>query len=178
MRVRLVWRADDSALQRQLRDLICLAVVGDHVRWVLNEDDELADWLAQAAGQWRRWADQVATQLAASGVAPDGRVRSLAEDIPLNWVPDGWLSADEARGLIGRRLGRVAEWAEYRQSQAEGPDAELLAVIAAGLETQLRARRKAADHAGRERVNRNAAVRAERLRNRQWARSGGDAPPL
>jgi hypothetical protein len=178
MAARFDGRADDTLLQHQLRDLICLAVVGDHVRWVLIDDEELADWLTRAADQWRRWADQVATRLAAAGVAPDGRVRSLAEDIPLNWVPDGRLTSDQARDLIGRRLGRVTEWAEYRQSQAEGADAELLALISTGLVAQLRDRRESAEHARRERENRNAAVRAGRLRNRLRARSVSAAPPL
>jgi hypothetical protein len=133
----------ETELQRELRDLICLAVAGDHVRWVLAEDDELGDWLAQAAGQWREWAEQVAAQLVASDVAPDGRVRSLAKDIPLNWVPEGWLSRSDARHLIVARLTLVADWARHRHSQAKGAQAELLDRVASGLEAQLRARRKA-----------------------------------
>lgn len=132
---------NENELQRQLRDLICLAVVGDHVRWVLREDEELGDWLAEATRKWRLWADRVATQLVAAGIAPDGRVRSLAKDLPLNWVPDGWLSGDDARRLIAARLALVAEWARYRQLHAESADAELLDLVATGLEAQLRARR-------------------------------------
>ena len=45
---------DENALQHELRDLICLAVVADHLRWVLTDDDELGDWLAEAAREWRR----------------------------------------------------------------------------------------------------------------------------
>ena len=67
-------------LQAELRDLLCLAVVGDHVRWVTN-DEELAAWLADASAQWRGWADQVADKLVAAGIAPDGRVRSLRPGI-------------------------------------------------------------------------------------------------
>lgn len=130
---------DESALQHQLRDLLCLAVVGDHVRWAVTDDDELADWLADAAGQWRAWAEQVAARLVASRIAPDGRVRSLAKDIPLNWVPDGWLSGEVARPLIAGRVTRVAEWTRYRLSHADGADAELLAAVASGLEAQLHA---------------------------------------
>ena len=155
----------ESELQRQLRDLICLAVVGDHVRWVLTNDDELGDWLAEAAGEWRGWAEQVATQLVASDVAPDGRVRSLAKDIPLNWVPEGWLSGGVAQRLIAERLALVAERARYRHSQAKGADAELLDLVATGLETQVRTRRESAQiHAERDRPSQNAAVRAEHLR--------------
>jgi hypothetical protein len=133
---------DENELQRQLRDLICLAVVGDHVRWVLRDDDEFSDWLAEAIGTWRLWADQVATQLVAAGIAPDGRIRSLVKDLPLNWVPDGWLSSDDARGLIAERLALVAEWARYRQLHATSADVELFDLVAAGLEGQFHARRQ------------------------------------
>lgn len=136
---------DENALQHELRDLICLAVVADHVRWVLTDDDELGDWLAEAARQWRGWAEQVAARLVESQIAPDGRVRSLAKDIPLNWAPDGWVSGEAARPLIAERLTRVAEWARYRHSQAEGTDAELLGSVATGLEAQLSARRRSGD---------------------------------
>ena len=70
---------DEDALQYLLRDLICLATVADHVRWVLVDDPELRTWLAGAAGEWRGWAEQAAAQLAKSEIAPDGRIR-----IPLN----------------------------------------------------------------------------------------------
>jgi hypothetical protein len=133
-------RAEESELQRQLRDLICLAVFGDHVRWV-TDDNELDDWLAQAAGEWRSWADRVARQLIASGVAPDGRVRSLARDISLNWVPEGWLSADQARRLVAERLAVVAGWARFRHSQADGADVQLFGFVSTGLDAQLRALR-------------------------------------
>jgi hypothetical protein len=136
---RVRW-VDENALQHQLRDLLCLAAVGDHVRWVLTDDDELGDWLAKAAAQWRGWAEQVAAQLVTSQLPPDGRVRSLAKDIPSNWVPDGWLSGEAARPLIARRLEQVAEWTRHRHSEAHGADAELLGSVAAGLEGQLRAR--------------------------------------
>jgi starvation-inducible DNA-binding protein len=124
-------------LQAELRDLLCLAVVGDHVRWVLIGDDgaELAAWLADATMRWRALADRVAQQLVTLGVAPDGRVRSLAQDIPLNWVPEGWLRADEARPLIAVRLHVVAGWAGQRRSQATDPDVvQLLDAVCAGLE--------------------------------------------
>ena len=130
-------QASASELQEQLRDLICLAVVGDHVRWVLTDKGELGDWLRKAADQWRGWADRVAVQLAASGIAPDGRVRSLIKDIPLNWVPDGWLSGDDGRRLIAQRLALVAEWARYRESRANGTDHEVFDLVATGLEAQL-----------------------------------------
>jgi starvation-inducible DNA-binding protein len=127
-------RADE--LQRELRDLLCLAVVGDHIRWVLTEEDgELAEWLAEVVPEWRRLADQVAKRLVALGVAPDGRVRALAKDVPVNWVPAGWLSRDEAERLLADRLHAVASSARVRRSHATDPDtAQLLDVVSAGLE--------------------------------------------
>ena len=139
-------------LQRQLRDLLCLAVVGDHLRWVVIGDEaaELTEWLADAIAQWRAWADQVAKHLATLGVAPDGRVRSLAEDISLNWVPDGWLRADEARRLVDDRLRAVAGWARYRRAQATDADTvQLLDAVCAGFEAQICARDAVRDHLGK-----------------------------
>jgi hypothetical protein len=128
-----------AELQGELRDLLALAVVGDHVRWVLtgNETAELADWLAEAVTRWRVLADRVAMHLVKLGVAPDGRVRSLVEDIPLNWVPEGWLRPDEARRLVSDRLSLLAGWARYRRSQAADPDTmRLLDAVCSGLENR------------------------------------------
>jgi starvation-inducible DNA-binding protein len=124
-------------LQAELRDLLCLAVVGDHVRWVATGDEaaELTEWLTDAVARWRALADRVASHLVTLGVAPDGRVRSLAEDIPLNWVPNGWLRADEARRLVADRLRSVAGRARYRRSQAtETGTMKLLDAVCSGLE--------------------------------------------
>lgn len=125
-----------DGLQDQLRDLLVLTVVGDHVRWVLTGDDaeELRLWLRDAVPRWRSWADQVATRLVALGVPPDGRVRSLARDIPLNWVPDGWLSSEQARRLVDQRVRSAAGRARHRCSQATDTDTvQLLDAICTGL---------------------------------------------
>jgi DNA-binding ferritin-like protein len=104
-------RAARAALQGELRDLLCLAVVGEHLRWVVRGDGgELGRWLSDAVPRWRALADEVAKRLVALGVPPDGRVRSLAQDIPLNWVPEGWLPPDEARQLLEQRLHTLGEW--------------------------------------------------------------------
>lgn len=129
-------------LKEELRDLLDLAVVGDHVRWVVVGDEagELADWLAGAVPQWRALAERVSQHLVALGVAPDGRVRSLAKDIPLHWVPEGWLQVDEARRLIVDRLRTVGEWACYRHSQATDSDTvQLLDAVCSSLKAQARA---------------------------------------
>ena len=129
-------------LQDQLRDLLALAVVGDHVRWALagDEAEELVDWLAEATAEWRSWADRVARHLVTQGVAPDGRVRSLAKDIPLQWVPDGWLGRDDAFPLVANRLRTAAVWARYRRSQAiDAETVRVLDLVCVGLEAQVHA---------------------------------------
>ena len=130
-------------LQGLLRDLLCLAAVGDHVRWVLVGDEckGLADWLTEAIAQWRSWADQVAKHLVTLRVAPDGRVRSSASHVPVLQVPDpdGWLGRDDGRRIVEDRLRTVVEWARYRRSQATAPDTvHLLDMICVGLEAQAR----------------------------------------
>jgi starvation-inducible DNA-binding protein len=154
-------------LQEQLRDLLCLAVFGDHVRWVLTGDQAggLADWLANATVQWRAWADHVAKHLVTLGVAPDGRVRSLAKDILVNWVPDGWLRPDEAGRLLAVRLASAAGWARHRRAKAATlPDTvHLLDAVSSGLEAQARAWGEMAfDSSAGDR----AAVPAKMLRRR------------
>ena len=126
-------------LQKEFRDLLCLAVVGDHVRWVVTGDDSAAfgGWLSDAAGKWREWADQVAKELIVLGVPPDGRVRALAEDLPLNWVPDGWLPIDDARQLVSSRLARVAGWARQRRALTTNARfLQLLDAVSSGLDEQ------------------------------------------
>jgi starvation-inducible DNA-binding protein len=129
-------------LQEELRDLLDLAVVGDHVRWVIVGDEagELADWLAEAVPQWRALAERVSRHLVNLGVAPDGRVRSLAKDIPVHWVPEGWLRPDEVRRLVADRLRVLGGWACYRRSQATNPDTvQLLDAVCSSLKAQARA---------------------------------------
>jgi hypothetical protein len=52
--------------------------------------------------------------LASIGVPPDARIRSLAKDIRLNWVPDGWLRPDEGRRLANHRVRSAAARARQR----------------------------------------------------------------
>jgi starvation-inducible DNA-binding protein len=129
-------------LQGELRDLLCLAIAGDHVRWVLRggEGAELSEWLGGAITQWRGWADQVARHLVALGVAPDARLRALAKDMALNWVPDGWLDPEEARRLVDHRVHAAVRWARLRSAEAADADTvQLLNIVSAGLAAQARA---------------------------------------
>jgi starvation-inducible DNA-binding protein len=129
-------RGDAAELQRQLRDLLCLAVVGDHIRWVLvDENGDLAEWLAAVVPEWRALAEQVAERLIDLGVPPDGRLRALAQDISAHWVPDGWLDREPAERLLADRLQIVSSSARLRRAQAsDGETARVLEAVAAGLE--------------------------------------------
>jgi len=72
-------------------------------------------------------------------------VRSLAKDISVNWVPDGWLRPDEARRLLAFRLASAAASACYRRSNATAPDTvRLLNAVCSGLEAQAHGRREVA----------------------------------
>jgi starvation-inducible DNA-binding protein len=133
--------APTDELQGELRDLLCLAVVGDHIRGVLVGDGaaEFANLLREVTAQWRAWADQVTQHLVTLGVPPDGRVRSLAKDISQNWVPDGWLDVEGARRLLVERLGTLAGWAAIRRSQGgDSPTTQLFDTVCSGLEAQMK----------------------------------------
>jgi starvation-inducible DNA-binding protein len=139
-RARSHW-SEAEELQDEMRELLSLAVLGDHVRWVLVDDAELADWLAEAVPKWRAWAGEAARRLVTIGIPPDGRLRSLVRDLSSNWVPDGWLEPAEARGLVDHRVRVAAARARHRQSQASDLAlVDLFDRLCTGLEEQVRAR--------------------------------------
>lgn len=129
-------------VQEELRNLLRLAVVGDHVRWVLKGEgsSELAAWLREAVSQWRAWAEVWAERMVQVDVAPDGRVKTLARDITRQWVPSGWLTVPDARDLLVVRLSELIE-----RTKVCGPlttvedDQSRLAEVESGLEAQRRA---------------------------------------
>lgn len=105
-----------------------------------DDTTAVAAWLAAATLDWRASANVVARRIADNGTAPDARVRALARDIPLNWVPDGWLSAAEAAHLMRDRLATVTAWAEARRSDSTvRKDQQLLGDLHTNLEAQLEA---------------------------------------
>ena len=132
---------DPQGLQEVLRDLLRLAVVGDHVRWVVVGEgrSEFANWLREAVPQWRDWAEQLAAHMTRLDIAPDGRVKTLARDITRQWVPAGWLTTAEARGLLAPRVDELIKWVEARRLMVTGgDDTSSLAELESGLRAQLR----------------------------------------
>lgn len=133
-----------KGVQEELRDLLRLAVVGDHVRWVLKGEGsaELVAWLGEAVSQWRAWAEVLAERMVTADVAPDGRVKTLARDITRQWVPPGWLTVGDACDLLVMRLSELIEWTRVRPPlTAAEEDQRWLAEVCSGLEAQLRALR-------------------------------------
>ncbi len=131
---------DPQGLQEVLRDLLRLAVVGDHVRWVLSGEgsSDFAKWLSEAVSQWRDWAEKLAKYMTKLDIAPDGRVKTLARDATRQWVPVGWLTTAEARGLLLPRLDELIKWTEEQRSTAIGSDdTSPLAEVESGLRTQM-----------------------------------------
>ena len=108
-----------TALQESLVELIDLAlqakqyhwnVVGPHFRAVHLQLDEITDAV-------RLWYDDVAERLTTLGVAPDGRVSTVAAGTPLPEAGDGWqrdeatveAMAERMSAIAARLLGRAAE---------------------------------------------------------------------
>lgn len=129
-------------VQEELRNLLRLAVVGGHVRWVLKGEgsSDLAAWLWEAVSQWRAWAEVLAERMVQVDVVPDGRVKTLARDITRQWVPPGWLSVGDARNLLVIRLSELIERTKVCGAlTAADEDRSQLADLESGLEVQRRA---------------------------------------
>ena len=101
-------------LQGELRDLLCLAVLGDHVRWVVRGDasGELVDWLANISVNW----------------VPDGWLR-----------PD-----EARRLLAFRLASAAASACYRRSNATAPDTVRLLNAVCSGLEAQARGRREVA----------------------------------
>ena len=97
-------------LQGEPTDPRALAVVSDH-----DDGRMLAQWLSASGAGWRTWADRIAGHVVSLGIAPNGRARALAEDVPWNWVPPpgAWMATRRAgwSGIVWpkSRAGRAAD---------------------------------------------------------------------
>lgn len=134
--------AATEGLQEVFRDLLRLAVVGDHARRAIRGEgsSEVAEWLRVAVPQWRDWAEVLARHMTNVDIAPDGRVKTLARDITRQWIPAGWLTVRDATNLLATRLTELVMWTHALQSTTAGSEeACSLAEIESGSRAQLRA---------------------------------------
>ncbi|HEY3829324.1 MAG TPA: DNA starvation/stationary phase protection protein [Solirubrobacteraceae bacterium] len=106
-------------LQGMLVDLTDLALIGKQLHWNIQgphfrslhlQLDELID-------AWRDLGDRVAERAVALGVAPDGRVQTIAGASELQPPPAGPLPTEEAIGYLTQRLVEVITRARKRMEQ-------------------------------------------------------------
>ncbi len=101
--------ADD--LQSLLVEVIDLFLTSKQASWVLGRplfdplSAELDDLAADALG----WADAMGARLAVMGVAPDGRVGTVAEQARFPSFPGGFVDDADAVALIVVRLNEMIE---------------------------------------------------------------------
>lgn len=138
------------ALQETFVDLLYMTVETEHARWMLRSDDFsiLTIILDGLAVEWRRWSEEVAEHLIAIGVAPDGRVDTLASSRYHNPVPQGWRKPDAVLTGLLQELGMRAEWCRSRTRDAADSVPEsvvLLERIADSLAAQTAALRGISD---------------------------------
>ena len=101
--------ADD--LQSLLVEAIDLFLTSKQASWVLGRplfdplSAELGDLAAEALG----WADAVGARLAVMGVAPDGRVGTVAEQVRCPSFPGGFVDDADAVAPILVRLNEMIE---------------------------------------------------------------------
>jgi starvation-inducible DNA-binding protein len=131
------------ALQDTYLDLLYMAVETEHLRWVLRpRESSLASVVLEGlAAEWRRWSDDIAQQLVALDVAPDGRVDTISRSRYHNPVPRGWREPETVLTGLRQELGMRAAWCRHRADRCrsragETESCRLLDRIADSLTTQ------------------------------------------
>ena len=113
------------ALQETYIDLLYLAVETEHLRWVLRprESPLVTIVLDGLVVEWRRWSADIAEQLIALGIAPDGRADTISKYRYHNPIPEGWREPDAVLAGLRQELGMRADWcrsrAEWCRSRAD-----------------------------------------------------------
>ena len=133
------------ALQETYVDLLYMAIQTEHVRWTLRSSGFplLMILLDGLTTEWRRWSEDVAQQLSALGIAPDGRVETIAARYH-NPVREGWRDPNNVQTRILEELGMRAAWCEGRSGELTADAAQsaaLLTEIADGITAQTEALR-------------------------------------
>ncbi|MGH8935017.1 MAG: Dps family protein [Acidimicrobiia bacterium] len=129
-------------LQSTLVELLDLTLQGKQAHWNVTGPGfrPLHLQLDEMVDEYRAWTDQVAERMAAIGVAPDGRARTVAEDSPLSELSADALADRQVLELFSERLGAAAARIRPRLEHLGGVDLvsqDLLIEIAEGLEKQL-----------------------------------------
>jgi starvation-inducible DNA-binding protein len=133
------------ALQETYVDLLYMTIQTEHVRWTLRSSgfSLLMILLEGLTTEWRRWSEDVAQQLIVLGVAPDGRVETIAAHYH-NPVREGWRDPNNVQTRILEELGMRATWCQGRSGELTADAAQsaaLLTEIAGGITAQTEALR-------------------------------------
>jgi DNA-binding ferritin-like protein len=94
-------------LQMALIDLIDLALQIQHLRWNLFDEPELRNQLDRLDALVRTGADAVARRLRQLGVAPDGTVAAVYQDLLFEPLPSGPFDAQSATTAFAPRLSQL-----------------------------------------------------------------------
>ncbi|MGA2755770.1 MAG: DNA starvation/stationary phase protection protein [Solirubrobacteraceae bacterium] len=109
-----------SLLQRELIDLIELALLGKHLHWNLTgpEFQALHEHLDVLVEEWQARADETAERGRALGVAPDGQARTVGTQSRLAEVAPGELRTDAVITTLIAALDETITGARERMEQA------------------------------------------------------------
>ena len=94
-------------LQMTLIDLIDLALQIQHLRWNLVDEPTLRGQLDDLDGLVRTGSDAVAERLRQLGVAPDGTVAAVYQDLLFEPLPPGPFDARSATRAFAPRLDQM-----------------------------------------------------------------------
>ena len=136
-------RRDEAGreLQATLVELIDLSLQGKQAHWnvVGPSFRPVHEFLDALVDEYREWYDMVAERLTAIGVAPDGRVATLAATTPLASLPSGSIPDRIVLSGFDERVGLVADSIRTRAAQVGEEDLatqDLLIEILRGLDKQ------------------------------------------
>jgi starvation-inducible DNA-binding protein len=94
-------------LQMTLIDLIDLTLQIQHLRWNLFDESELRTQLTDLDVLVRAGSDAVAQRLSDLGVAPDGTVAAVYQDLLFEPLPSGPFDAQSAAKAFAPRLSQL-----------------------------------------------------------------------
>ena len=94
-------------LQMSLIDLIDLALQIQHLRWNLFDEPELRSQLDDLDALVRAGSDSVAQRLRDLGIAPDGTVAAVYQDLLFEPLPSGPFNAGSATTVFAPRLDQM-----------------------------------------------------------------------
>ena len=140
----VIWEREAVAgeLQALLVDLVDLTLQAKQAHWNVVGPlfKPLHDQFDALATDAREWTDLVAERLTAIGVAPDGRVSTVAKETAIDDLPPGPIRDSDAVALLTARLAGLAERTRARLDRLGPQDTasqDIVIEILQGLEKHL-----------------------------------------